>query len=446
MITRGAVGSLAQRGFRPSSDQWPFDPVRIRSYYGWVVLVVGTVGMVASLPGQTAGVSVFTDHLTASTGLTRLQLSVAYLIGTGSSGFLLPRGGRAIDHYGARVVALSATLGLAGTLVGFSLVGPMNVVVGMIVMSVGFGFLRFTGQGLLTLSSRTMISQWFDRRRGIVSSIANSFVSFAFAASPVVLLALIDLNGFRAAWRLMAVGLVVVVGTMIVVLYRKSPETSGLVIDGGVAVPTDRTAIVIGDQEDLTRDEAVRDLRFWAVTIPVAAMSATATALTFHIVDFGAELGLADDQVVKIFVPIAVVSVPVTLIGGWLVDVISPLALAAVMSIAQLVMYVSVSHIDAPIWAAVAVVTWGVAQGCFAPLTSAALPRLFGRRHLGAVAGAQMSALVIGSAIGPALFALVESTAGSYEAALWVSAIMPGTGLVLALSARRHPAVGPTPG
>ncbi len=445
MITHGAVGNLVQRGFRPSSDQWPFDPLRIRSYYGWVVLAVGTVGMVASLPGQTAGVSVFTDHLTASTGLTRLQLSVAYLIGTGSSGFMLPRGGRAIDHYGARVVALSATLGLAGTLVGFSLVGPMNVVVGMIVMSVGFGFLRFTGQGLLTLSSRTMISQWFDRRRGIVSSIANSFVSFAFAASPVVLLALIDLNGFRAAWRLMAVGLVVVVGTMIVVLYRKSPETSGLVIDGGVAVPADRTAIVIGDQEDLTRDEAVRDRRFWAVTIPVAAMSATATALTFHIVDFGAELGLADDQVVKIFVPIAMVSVPVTLIGGWLVDVISPLVLAAAMSIAQLVMYLSLSHIGTPIWAAVAVVTWGVAQGCFAPLTSAALPRLFGRRHLGAVAGAQMSALVIGSAIGPALFALVESTAGSYEAALWVSAIMPATGLVLALSARRHPAVGPTP-
>ena len=115
------------------------------------------------------------------------------------------------------------------------------------------------------------------------------------------------------------------------------------------------------------------------------------------------------------------------------------------MSIAQLVMYLSLSHIGTPIWAAVAVVTWGVAQGCFAPLTSAALPRLFGRRHLGAVAGAQMTALVIGSAIGPALFALVESTAGSYEAALWVSAIMPATGLVLALSARRHPAVGPTP-
>jgi len=132
------------------------------------------------------------------------------------------------------------------------------------------------------------------------------------------------------------------------------------------------------------------------------------------------------------------VSVPVTLIGGWLVDVISPLILAAVMSVAQLVMYVSVAQIYAPAWAAVAVVSWGIAQGCFAPLTSAALPRLFGRRYLGAVAGAQMGALVIGSAIGPALFSLVESIAGSYQAALWVSAVMPGVGLVLAIAAHRQ--------
>ena len=95
----------------------------------------------------------------------------------------------------------------------------------MVVLSVGFGLLRFTGQGLLTLSSRTMISQWFDRRRGVVTSLS------------------------------------------------------------------------------------IRDLRFWAVTAPIVAMSATTTALTFHIIDFGAEVGMTADGVVRIFVPIALVSV-----------------------------------------------------------------------------------------------------------------------------------------
>jgi MFS family permease len=343
-----------------------------------------------------------------------------------------------------------ATLGLAGVLVGFSFVGAMNVWVAMAVMSVGFGLLRFTGQGLLTLSSRTMVAQWFDRRRGLVTSVANTFVSFSFAASPALLLALIDLGGFRSAWRILAVGLVVVVATVVVLLYRESPESSGLVIDGGLAEPHREGAPprLIGTDDDLTRHVAVRDIRFWAVTAPIAALSSTSTALTFHIVDFGAEVGLTDSEVVRIFVPIAFVSIPSTLIAGWLVDIVSPLKLAAAMSVAQLVMYSTVARIDTPAFAVIAIAAWGVSQGCFAPLTSAALPRLFGRRHLGEIAGAQMSALVIGSAIGPALFALVQSITGRYQVALWISMVVPAVGLVLAgVASRRYPALAkpPTP-
>ena len=81
----------------------------------------------------------------------------------------------------------------------------------------------------------------------------------------------------------------------------------------------------------------------------------------------------------------------------------------------------------------VAIAAWGISQGFYAPLTSAALPRLFGRRHLGAISGVQMSVMVIGSAIGPALFALLESISGTYETALLVSLVFPVVGLVLAV-------------
>jgi MFS family permease len=87
----------------------------------------------------------------------------------------------------------------------------------------------------------------------------------------------------------------------------------------------------------------------------------------------------------------------------------------------------------------VAVVTWGASQGCFSALTSAAIPKVFGRRHLGAISGAQMSAMVIGSAIGPAFFALMQSLTGGYRSALWISAVLPAVGLALAVeSLRRH--------
>ncbi len=112
------------------------------------------------------------------------------------------------------------------------------------------------------------------------------------------------------------------------------------------------------------------------------------------------------------------------------------------MAAAHVVMYLTVGHVDSPVFAVIAITTWGIAQGCFAPLTGAALPRLFGRRYLGAISGTQLSAMVIGSAIGPALFALFRATTGSYLPALWISATLPAAGLFLAASQHRRVPAG----
>ena len=427
----------------------PFDPRRVPFYYGWVVVVAGTIGAIASVPGQTAGVSVFTDDLISTTGLTRLQLAIAYLVGTGMSGLFLGAGGRAIDRHGSRVVAFAATLGLSATLVALSAIRPLSTPIGLVVMSVGFGCLRFSGQGLLTLASRTMVAQWFDRRRGLVTAVSSAVVGFAIAACPALFLVLIDIDGFRTAWRIMAITLVVVVGSIIITFYRVSPEAAGIKIDGqgrtAIAeepkpgAPTaEQTLPIVGTEHDATRAQALRDVRFWALTIPVAALSSTATAVTFHIVDLGAELGLTDSEIVRIFVPIAFVSVPVTLLTGWMTDRVTPLVIAAAMSLTQLVMYPTIGFLDTWWGAIAAVITWGAAQGCFSSLTSAAIPKVFGRRHLGAISGVQMSAMVIGSAIGPAFFALVQSVTGDYRAALWLSTVVPAVALVLSIAGLRH--------
>ena len=41
----------------------PFKPASFPFYYGWLILIVSTIGLVMSAPGQTIGVSVFTESL-----------------------------------------------------------------------------------------------------------------------------------------------------------------------------------------------------------------------------------------------------------------------------------------------------------------------------------------------------------------------------------------------
>jgi OFA family oxalate/formate antiporter-like MFS transporter len=44
-----------------------------------------------------------------------------------------------------------------------------------------------------------------------------------------------------------------------------------------------------------------------------------------------------------------------------------------------------------------------------------------------------MSAMVLGSAVGPAFFALVEASVGSYRVPLLLSIVGPASGLILGL-------------
>jgi len=80
----------------------------------------------------------------------------------------------------------------------------------------------------------------------------------------------------------------------------------------------------------------------------------------------------------------------------------------------------------------------GGAGGCFATLVTVGLPRYFGRRHLGAIGGIQMSALVIASALGPSAFAAVRRATGSYEPALW-ACLLPVAVLIVVASRCRNP-------
>jgi MFS family permease len=66
-----------------------------------------------TLPGQTAGVSVFFDPITAELGISRTSASIAYAIGTLAGILPAPAIGRWIDRCGPRLSASIIAGGLA---------------------------------------------------------------------------------------------------------------------------------------------------------------------------------------------------------------------------------------------------------------------------------------------------------------------------------------------
>ena len=68
---------------------------------------------------------------------------------------------------------------------------------------------------------------------------------------------------------------------------------------------------------------------------------------------------------------------------------------------------------------------YGVAGGLFATIATVTWPRFFGREHLGAVSGLNMSVMVFASAVGPVLFSAGQRMTGSYHGVVLVCLLMP---------------------
>lgn len=416
------------------------EPRRFPFFYGWWIVVVATIGVICSIPGQTVGVSVFTDSLLDATGMSRLSISHAYLAGTVCSGVLLPLGGSWLDRFGAQRVAAAACVGLGLTLLYLGQIDRVSEAlsfghswIGVPLLVLGFFTLRFSGQGMLTMVSRTLIGRWFNRRRGLAAGISGLFVSFAFGSAPLVLDAWVGAAGWRGAWQQMAVVVTFGMGTLAWFFFHDHPESVGLSMDG----EEPKTKKSLEPEQGKTRAEAIRTLGFWAVTAALASQAMIITGVTFHIVDIGAKVGLDRPEAVAIFLPMAVVSTTTGLIGGWLADRAPIKWLVWAMMSALTLGTLSATTLDTASWTVI--LGFGIGGGLFAPLSTVAFPRLFGRAHLGSIAGIEMMFIVLGSAMGPSLFAWSEDATGTYASAMYAALALPALACLLALGVKHVP-------
>ena len=90
-------------------------------FFGWIVMLAGSFGMIMTSPGQTYGVSIFIEHFISDLGVSRSQVSTYYAIGTLTGAAALPFVGRRIDRLGPRtmVVIIAILFGLACIYLGF---------------------------------------------------------------------------------------------------------------------------------------------------------------------------------------------------------------------------------------------------------------------------------------------------------------------------------------
>lgn len=405
----------------------PFSVSGFPVFYGWIILMAGTVGIIMSIPGQTMGVSVFTEHLKTALHLSNEQLSFAYMIGTLLSTLLLTRAGRFYDVYGARIMTILASVMLAITLIYITkidiliqiisktrLLNHVTIITSFF-MIIGFFGIRFFGQGIITMTSRNMVMKWFDKRRGFANSIMGAFVSFGFSYSPKLFNNLIDLYQWKGAWTYIAIAVGVFFLIFAFVFFRDNPEECGLIPDGK-KINQKKNRPLSHPSRDYSLSEAKNTYSFWIFNLALTMNGLYITALTFWVVSLFNQAGFSDSDAVSIFLPASFVAVFFHFTGSWLSDYFKLKYFLIVNIIGMLISTTGLFFLNIHPLAKIFIISGnGIISGMFGVLSAITWPRFFGTKHLGEISGYAMSWLVFGSAIGPFLFSLSLKYIGSYN-------------------------------
>ena len=404
----------------------PFPPARLPFFYGWVLLAAATLGIVASIPGQTMGVGIFTDFLIDELGLTRSELSLTYALGTICSGLLLPMAATWVDRLGIRVMGSLAAIGLGLSLILLSNVPRIVTLIPLeaklapaVAIFLCYLCLRFFGQGCITMTARVAVGKWFDKRRGRAVALMGIATAFSFNASPNFLNYLVRTWEWQGAALILAAMVGLGMTGITLLFYRDTPEICGLSMDGlahDMIDKTSKTDIVAPVFRDFTRKESARTLAFWAYTLGPASQGLVMTAITFHMASLGAEAGLDRTAAYALFIPMAFLSVTSNTIGGWLSDRIQLKWILGFMMIMLATGIVGLATLETSLGHNLFIFGLGLSGGLFATLTTVPFPRFFGRTHLGAISGLNMSIMVFASALGPFLFSMGHDYLGSYRA------------------------------
>ena len=392
-------------------EKWPF-------FYGYVILIFGSIGVLFSIPGQTVGVSVFTDPVKDALGLTRNEFSNAYMIGTLISAFFVTKAGFLFDKLGARIVAFFAAFFLGVSLIIFSY--SELIVTSFTSKSWGIPFvllcflfflIRFCGQGVLTMSSRNMVMMWFDKNRGKVNAVSSISISLGFSAAHIFLDYLIRNNGWQLTWQLLAISLFIF-AFLILQFFRNKPEDFGLVPDGYSAKAKKKSPKI--ETIDFTLTEAKKTRAFWMFGLALTFSSFFITGFTFHVVSIFESVSLSKSDAIAIFFPISIISISTSTVANILSDYVAHKYYLYVMIIGGFTASFGLLFLEDDFGMYLILLGLGIYSGLFAVVNAVTWPRYFGRKFLGAITGKVASFLVVASAIAPSLFSYCYTKLGSY--------------------------------
>lgn len=169
-----------------------------------------------------------------------------------------------------------------------------------------------------------MVAKWFGSRRGFAVGIMGLITAFGLSFAPQPLHTMIKRFEWDNALKIIAFFLFFVFLPIVLVFFRAEPSKYCVELEQGMKEKVAKNKKMAMDaQDEKTVAQAKKQPVYWVVMLSLGFLSLFNTAFTFNVISIFDEIDMDATQAVKIFFPMAVVSVVARFIGSYLSDRIS---------------------------------------------------------------------------------------------------------------------------
>ena len=408
-----------------------------RVHHGWIVLVVGTLAVFASLGLARFGYSMVLPAMQDGLAMDNTQagaLATANLIGYLA---LSAIGGALASRLGPRVV-IAAGLFLAGA--SMLLTGTVATFLGAALWRTVTG----VGSGASNVPVMGLMAAWFSaRRRGLASGVAVAGSSVALIALgptvPRVLGAYAD-DGWRVCWWIFG-GVAIALAGLAWALLRNCPEDVGLRPVGCVEDPS--TPQPTAGASRLNWGAVYRNASVWHLGLVYVAFGFSYIIyLTFFVKFLVAEAAYTEAAAGNLFMLMGWFSLLCGVIWGHVSDVIGRKRALVIVYLIQATAFALFGISGGAAGLTISAILFGLTAWSIPAIMAAACGDVVGPKLAPAALGFVTLFFGVGQAAGPTVAGAMADAAGSLQPAMLLAAGVAAAGAIGAGTLRARKSAG----
>ena len=387
------------------------------------VIIFGFIFTFFSSFGQSFFLGLFNAPIRNELGITHGQFGNIYATATIFSSLLLIWVGKKIDEYQIIYYSFFVILLLFLSTLFFSFINSIYL------LAFGIFLMRFSGQGLMSHTSTTTISRFFERSRGKALSTIWFGLSSAEFILPVLVTYLFVIYSWRSVWQGIAI-LIILFLPFVVLNTIKKIRLDSREKDLN---PTKSFKI-----KSWRRRDVIKDYRFYIISLNMLAMPWIATGV-FVYQSFITDSKMWNIYTIpKAFMVYSVASIITLFFSGFLVDRFTSRKLIPTMNIPLLVAMFVLFYYQSEISAFIFLGLVGISNGLANVLGSSTWAEIYGVKFIGSIKALTTAFMVFSTAFGTAVFGLLIDIGYSIENIALISGTYIVISLVLLLLIRKN--------